>query len=196
MTDKDPRNDPNNDPKDVGREAKALRPNTEPRNERENPLEREFEATNERDLETRERQGDLLTEPRDNAQVDRVVADEPVANRPVADEPAARQLQARDYLISAASLQRLFIWSCVAAVLLIVVILTLTSTIDRGRYTPADETQYQNTLQEASVLLEQTGSNDSGTTARIPIEEALPLVAEKGLTEVAEALNSAAATGQ
>lgn len=70
--DKDARKDPNNNPKDVQREAKELRPRQEPEAEKGNLLEREFESTNERSLEPLERQHAPLTDPEDNAKVDRV----------------------------------------------------------------------------------------------------------------------------
>lgn len=97
----------------------------------------------------------------------------------------------RTYLISPKALRNLFIWSWVVAALILIVILTLTSSRPRSRYTPADESQYQTTVQEAGRLLEEPGVNELGT-GRIPIERAMTIVAEKGLTQVGTELTTAA----
>ena len=114
---------------------------------------------------------------------------DPAVTRSAALRPVtARQPEARPYLISPAGLRNLFIASCVAGVALIVVILTLASSNDQARYTPADETQYQRTLQEATETISATGVNEGGSTARIPIEEAISVVAAQGLEPVIDAL--------
>lgn len=197
MTDK-PENmsdkNPGNDPKAAQREAKELKPNQDLEEERSDTLGREFEAANEHDLESRERQHEPLTDPEDNAKVDRVVPDS-VASGPVVTARAdsgpthaarpvvVRQPEARPYLMSAAALRNLFIASSVAGVALIVAILTLASSGNDARYTPADETQYERTLQEATEAITTTGV-DEGGTARIPIEEAMAVVAAQGLGPV------------
>jgi mono/diheme cytochrome c family protein len=183
MTDRDP----SNNPKDVQEEAKELKPNRESGGERDNPLEREFESTDERDLEPLERQHDPLTDPEDNAKVNRVVA------RPVVT--VTRAPEARPYLVSPGVLRNLFIASSVAGVLLVVAILTLASSRDQARYTPADETQYERTLQEATESISATGTNEDGQTARIPIDEAMALVAAQGLEAVNTALAAPPAEG-
>ncbi len=99
---------------------------------------------------------------------------------------------AREYLISPAALRNLFIGSWVVAVLILVALLTMTSSKDQSRYTPADEDQYQATLQSASATLEEPGVNELGA-GRIPIERAMEIVAEKGLTEVGTELTAASA---
>lgn len=183
MTDKDLKDlDPGNNPKDVQREARELKPNQELGDERDNPLEREFESTDEHDLEARERAHRPLTDPEDNALVNRVVS--PVTARPV----VVRPVEARPYLVSPAALRNLFIGSSVAGVLLVVVILTLASSGDRARYTPTDETQYQRTLTEATATLSATEISEDAATARIPIEEAITVVAAQGLGPVSAAL--------
>lgn len=200
MTDKNtpkkngPDKNPGNDPKAAQREAKELKPNQDLEEERSDTLGREFEAANEHDLESRERRHEPLTDPEDNAKVDRVVP-ESVASGPVVTARAdsgpthaarpvvVRQPEARPYLMSPAALRNLFIASSVAGVALIVVILTLASSGNDARYTPADETQYERTLQEATEAITTTGV-DEGGTARIPIEEAMAVVAAQGLGPV------------
>ena len=69
---------PGDSPQAAKEEARELRPNPETRSgdgdSSENILESEFESTNERDTEPLERKGPPLTEPADNARVDRVIA--------------------------------------------------------------------------------------------------------------------------
>jgi mono/diheme cytochrome c family protein len=180
MTDRDKRKrrDPDNNPKDAQREAKELRPHAEPESRRDNMLEREFESTDERSLEPRERQHAPLTDPEDNTRVDRVAV---VGVPPSAARGASSAPRERDYLLSPAALRNLFVGSAVAGISLVVVVLTLASSAPQGRYTPADETQYQRTLTEATETLGSAGLNEGGETARIPINEALQLVAERGL---------------
>ena len=217
---------PGNDPKAAQREAKELKPNHDTEEERDDILGREFEAENEHDLEPRERPHEPLTDPDDNAKVDRVVPDSvasgsvasgsvasgSVASGPVVSARAGssptttsatrssptvskasprpvvvRQPEARSYLMSPAALRNLFIASSVAGVALIVVILTLASSGNYARYTPADETQYQRTLQEATQTITAMGVNKD-STAHIPIDEAIIAVAAQGLGPVNTAL--------
>lgn len=197
MTDKNARDKnarkktPGNDPKEVQREAKALRPNQDGSQESDTPLEREFGGSGEHALESRERQHQPLTDPEDNAKVDRVSADrvtvEPVTTHTVA-EP-----QSPAYLVSPRTLRNLFIASNVVGVALIVGILTLASSGNQGRYTPADETQYQQTLLEATETLGATTVNEGGATARIPIEDAMNVVAAQGLEATSASLANAGA---
>ena len=189
---------PGDNPQAAKEEARELRPNPETRSgdgdSGENILESEFESTNERDLESQAPKRPPLTEPADNAKVDRVIPDEEPHTGAVAVLP-----QERAYLVSPRLLRNLFIASNVAAVSLIVTILTLASSAPQGRYTPADETQYQRTLVEATDAISTTAPNDGGDTARIPIADAIALVAEQGVTEVTATLAeapAAAATGE
>ncbi len=89
----------------------------------------------------------------------------------------------RDYAISSNMVRNLFIGSGIGAVVVIVVILTLTSAIDQARYTPADETQYQRTLTSATQELSGYAQNENGR-ASIPIEQAIAITAERGLNEI------------
>ncbi len=188
---------PGDNPQAAKEEASELRPNPETRDHgdsSENILESEFESTNERDTEPLERKSPPLTEPADNAKVDRVIPDDEPHTGAVAVLP-----QGRAYLVSPRALRNLFIASNVAGVALIVVILTLASSAPQGRYTPADETQYQRTLVEATDAISTTAPNDGGDTARIPIADAIALVAEQGVGEVTATLAeapAAAATGE
>ncbi len=180
MTDRDNNtsDNPGDNPREAQREAKELKPNQDSGGERSDILGREFESTDERELESRDRQHSPLTDPEDNALVNRVVSNSHTA-RPI----VVRQPQARSYLMSPAALRNLFVGSSVAGVALIVVILTLASSGDQARYTPADETQYQRTLLEATESITATGVSEGGT-ARIPIEEAITVVAAQGLGSV------------
>ncbi len=168
------------DPKEVGREAEALKPNQGTQNDRENIAEDEMGVPGEEKIDASEKQSRPLTRPEDNAKVDRVV--------PAEEAEEVPSPKARDYLISPRGLRNLFIASNVAGVALIVFILTLASSGPQGRYTPADETQYQRTLQEATDTISTTAPNEGDQTARIPIDEAISLVAEEGLGPVAQAL--------
>ncbi len=170
---------PGDDPRAAQQEAKDLKPNQDTEEERDDILGREFEAENEHDLESKERQHRPLTDPEDNAEVDRV-AESP---RPA----VVRQPEARPYLVSPAALRNIFVGSSVAGVAVIVGLLTLASSGNDARYTPADETQYQRTLQEATETITATGVGEDGT-ARIPIEEAIAVVAAQGLEPINTAL--------
>jgi mono/diheme cytochrome c family protein len=200
---------PGDNPRDAQEEAKTLHPNEDTRTqeERDNLLEKEFEAEGERELDKQERQHRPLTDADDNVKVDLAEddQDDPEASAPEAaatstarSEDATtstprRQPPPRDYLVSANTLRNLFIASGVFAALVIVVILTLASSTNRARYTPADNTQHQRTLEEATARLSALELNDDGQTARIPIEEAMALLAERGLEEVSTALAEAPA---
>ena len=189
MTDKPDRQDNHhpgrdNDPKEVGREAEELSPNQEAHNDRENVVEDEMGVSGQDQLDTSEKQSRPLDRPEDNAEVDRVASETP----PVAPP------QPRSYIISPRGLRNLFIASNVAGVLIIVVILTLASSAPQGRYAPADETQYQRTLLEATDTISTTTQNQDAQTARIPIDEAITLVAKKGLGPVTQALAAPPAT--
>ena len=196
---------PGDDPRAAQREAKNLKPNHDTEEDRDDILGREFEAENEHELDSRERQHRPLTDPEDNAEVDRVVPDSAtsgsVASGPVvsarADSRApntapprpvvVRQPEARPYLMSPAALRNIFVGSSVAGVAVIVGLLTLASSGNNARYTPADETQYQRTLQEATETITATGVGENGT-ARIPIDEAIAMVAAQGLEPINTAL--------
>ena len=169
-----------NDPKEVGREAEELQPNQDMQDDRENIAEDEMGVPGEEKIDASEKQSRPLTRPEDNAKVDRVTPAEEAEEVPAPN--------ARDYVISPKGLRNLFIASNVAGVALIVFILTLASSAPQGRLTPADETQYQRTLQGATDTISTAAPNEGDQTARIPIDEAISLVAEKGLGPVAEAL--------
>ncbi len=213
----DPKKKPGDDPHEVQKEAKRLRPNEEARTqeERDNPLEREFEGEDQRELDSRERQHRPLTDAEDNAQVDRLIDDtgddtgaaprgaraggarmggahagrDKVFVRPTS--AGARTGPApRAYLASAETLRNLFIASGIIGTLLVVVILTLASATDSARYTPADETQYQRTLAEATETISGFAeAEEDGGSARIPIDQAMTVMASQGL----EAINASLA---
>ena len=91
----------------------------------------------------------------------------------------------RNYAISSDMVRNLFVGSGIGAVVVVVVILTLTSAIDQARYTPADETQYQRTLVSATQALSDYEQGEDGR-AIIPVEEAIAITADRGL----DAINS------
>ena len=167
------------DPKEVGREAEELSPNQDAHNDRENIVEDEIGVPGQDQLDTSRKQSRPLDRPEDNARVDQVVPDEP--EQVAAPTP-------RSYVMSPRVLRNLFIASNVAGVLIIVVILTLASSAPQGRLAPADETQYQRTLLEATDTINTTAQNQGGQTARIPISDAITLVAKEGLGPVTQAL--------
>ena len=183
MTDKPDRQDNHhpgrdNDPKEVGREAEELSPNQDAHNDRENIVEDEMGVSGQEELDASQKKSRPLDRPEDNAKVDHVVADtaEVAAPRP------------RSYVMSPRVLRNLFIASNVAGVLIIVVILTLASSGPQGRLAPADETQYQRTLLEATDTINTAAQNQGEQTARIPISDAITLVAKEGLGPVTQAL--------
>lgn len=193
---------PGSNPRDAQEEAKALRPNEDTREqeERSNILEHEFEAEDERELDQLERQHPPLTDPEDNAKVDRLVDDTDTPAHAGAPRPRAagdkvfvrREVAARDYLVSANVLRNLFVVSGILGAVLVTVILTLASANDSARYTPADETQYQRTLTEATEALSGFSLNgDDGQSARIPIEQAMAVLAAQGLEAVSASLAAA-----
>lgn len=98
----------------------------------------------------------------------------------------------QQYLISPRALRNLFVASIIAAIVILLIILTMITSVHRARYTPANETQFQETLQEASTALEEPGVSETGA-GRIPIERAMQLVAAKGLTQVGTELTAASA---
>lgn len=107
-------------------------------------------------------------------------------------ESTKQPVPAQRYLVSPSTLRNLFVGSVIAAIVILVVILTMITSVHRARYTPANETQFQETLQEASTALEEPGVSETGA-GRIPIERAMQIVAEKGLTQVGTELTAAAA---
>ena len=167
------------DPKEVGREAEELSPNQDAHNDRENIAEDEMGVPGQDQLDTSRKQSRPLDRPEDNARVDQVAPNEP--EQVAAPTP-------RSYVMSPRVLRNLFIASNVAGVLIIVVILTLASSAPQGRLAPADETQYQRTLLEATDTINTTAQNQGGQTARIPISDAITLVAKEGLGPVTQAL--------
>lgn len=193
------------DPHEVQEEAKRLHPNEDARTQeaRDNPLEREFEA-DEHELDGLERQHRPLTDAEDNAEVNRLEGDgaEHLAEHGVGAKGSQgtrrvfvrRAAPARDYLVSATTLRNFFVASGIIGTLVVVVILTLASANDSARYTPADETQYQRTLTQATEALSGFAvAEGDGQTARIPIEQAMAVLAAQGLEAVDASLAGAPA---
>jgi mono/diheme cytochrome c family protein len=127
-----------------------------------------------------------------SGEVNSVTVTPPTGDRIIV-ESAEPLPAAPPYLVSPRTLRNLFIASSVVGIALIVGILGLASSGDQGRYTPADETRYQLTLLEAAKTLDALAVNEGGATARIPIEEAMSVVAAQGLEATNAALATAAA---
>ena len=148
----------------------------------EGKMDQEMAPPEERELEDGEPLSaeETLSSEEDNAEVDSEELRREVGN----DEDAElRDPPERNYAIGSSMVRNLFIGSGIGAVVVIVVILTLTSAIDQARYTPADETQYRRTLTDATQELSGYAQNENGR-ASIPIEQAIAITAERGLNEI------------
>ena len=149
---------------------------------RENEMDQEMESPEEREIEGGEvlSAEETLSGEEDNARIDSEELRREVEGgegTELEDPPE------RSYAIGSNMVRNIFIGSGIAAVVVITVILTLTSAIDQARYTPADETQYQRTLTDATQELSSYAQNENGR-ATIPIEQAIALTAERGLNEI------------
>ena len=90
----------------------------------------------------------------------------------------------RDYLLTEGETRVLFIMGGVGAVAALVLILVLISARPQGHYTPADTTQYQQTLTTAAAAIGDYSQNETTGRITIPIERAMELVAERGVTNL------------
>ena len=90
----------------------------------------------------------------------------------------------RDYLLTEGETRVLFIMGGVGAVAALVLILVLISARPQGQYTPADTTQYQQTLTTAAAAIGNYSRNETTGRITIPIEQAMELVAERGVTNI------------
>ncbi len=148
----------------------------------ENEMDQEMESPEEREIEGGEvlSAEETLSGEDDNARIDSEELRREVEGgegTELEDPPE------RSYAIGSNMVRNIFIGSGIAAVVVITVILTLTSAVDQARYTPADETQYQRTLTDATQELSSYAQNENGR-ATIPIEQAIALTAERGLNEI------------
>ena len=167
---------------DNDRDDKNKNSATEEQDTRENMMDQEMESTGEREIEGGKvlSAEETLSDEDDNARIDseelrrEVEGGEGVE---LEDPPE------RDYAIGSNMVRNIFVGSGIGAVVVIVVILTLTSAIDQARYTPGDTTQYQRTLTDATQELSGYAQNEDGR-ATIPIEQAITLTAERGLNEI------------
>ena len=165
-------------------EAKGDQPSNEQfgLNSGEDKMDEEMAPPEERELEDGEllSKEEALTDAEDNAKIDSEEVRREVGNDEgitLEDPPE------RDYAIGSNMVRNLFVGSGIGAVVLIVVILTLTSAIDQARYTPADETQYRRTLADATEELTDYAQGENGR-ASIPIDQAIAITAERGLGEI------------
>lgn len=148
----------------------------------EGPMDQEMAPPEERELEDGKvlTSEETLSSEEDNAEVDSEELRREVEGGEgieLEDPPE------RNYAIGSNMVRNLFVGSGIGAVVVIVVILTLTSAIDQARYTPGDTTQYQRTLTDATQELSSYAQNEDGR-ATIPIEQAIAIAAERGLGEI------------
>ncbi len=148
----------------------------------EGPMDQEMAPPEERELEDGEvlTSEETLSSEEDNAEVDSEELRREVGND---EDIELEDPPERDYAIGSNMVRNLFVGGGIGAVVVIVVILTLTSAIDQARYTPADETQYQRTLTSATQELSSYAQGENGR-ASIPIEQAIAITAERGLGEI------------
>ena len=90
----------------------------------------------------------------------------------------------RDYLLTEGETRVLFIMGGIGAVATLVLILVLISARPQGQYTPADTTQYQQTLTTAAAALTDYSRNETTGRITIPIEQAMELVAQRGVNNL------------
>lgn len=147
----------------------------------EGETDQEMASHEEREVEG----GEILSsEETLSSEEDNAAVDSAELRREFSEDDAEQpDLPERDYAIGSNMVRNLFIGSGIGAVVLIVVILTLTSAIDQARYTPADTTQYQRTLTSASQELTGYSQGENGRVS-IPIEQAISITAERGLNEI------------
>lgn len=87
----------------------------------------------------------------------------------------------RQYIFSEGQVRFAFVASGVGMVTILVLLLVLVSSRPQGRLAPADTSQFENTLEVATARLEGYEVLENGR-ARIDIDRAMELVAERGVT--------------
>lgn len=87
----------------------------------------------------------------------------------------------RQYIFTEGQIRFAFVASGVGMVSILVLLLVLTSARPQGRYAAADTSQFENTLELATSKLEGFEVLENGR-ARIDIDRAMELVAERGVT--------------
>ena len=90
----------------------------------------------------------------------------------------------RDYLLTEGETRALFILGGVGAVAVLVLILVLISARPQAHYTAADTTEYEQTLATAAAAIGDYSRNETTGRVTIPIERAMALVAERGVTDL------------
>lgn len=87
----------------------------------------------------------------------------------------------RQYIFTEGQIRLAFVASGVGMVAILVLLLVLVSARPQGRYAAADVSQYENTLEVAASKLQGYEVLENGR-ARIDIDRAMELVAERGVT--------------
>lgn len=99
----------------------------------------------------------------------------------------------RQYLFSEEQIRAIFVASGIGAVTVLVGLLLLASARPQGRFEALDESQYQETLERAAASLE--GFEDLGEgRARLDIDRAMELIAERGVASAVVVGSAGAAT--
>ena len=88
----------------------------------------------------------------------------------------------RDYLLTEGETRALFVLGGVGAVAVLVLILVLISARPQAHYTAADTTEYEQTLATAAAAIGDYSRNETTGRVTIPIERAMALVTERGVT--------------
>lgn len=100
----------------------------------------------------------------------------------------------RHYLVSEATVRKLFIGGGATAVIILVGLLLAMSLRPQGRYITPDRTQYRRNLADtASQLGRHAPSQEDTAYAVIPIDRAIELMADEGLASVEAMLRGQAA---
>lgn len=89
-----------------------------------------------------------------------------------------------DYLIGERTIRTLFVVSAAGGALLIVALLLLMSARPQGRYVTPDRGQYTAALRDTIGPLENYGQDPATGRIQLPIERAIELVAERGVSGI------------
>lgn len=97
-------------------------------------------------------------------------------------DPTAPVEPTRQYLFSEGQVRMAFVLSVVGMVTLLLVLLLLATSRPQGRFQPLDASEFESAVQEAAGQLEGYALLEDGR-ARLDIDHAMALVAERGVTD-------------
>ncbi len=128
----------------------------------------------------------------DKTAFDKTVPDKAASNKAMSDKTTSKRASGprtpdqpentRRYIFSEAQTRLMFVGSGVLMVATIVGILLLASARPQGKYLEPNRAQYLATLTEATEQLAGGAVNADGTLT-LPIEQAMELVAERGVVD-------------